>query len=409
MRGCKIFIIISILAFGSILADDSFDILKAMYLSDQQPKEAIKIYQKLYKEKGLKSYLKEAIKVAYNSADEKLDELLKFGESRLEDDEDFWRIKILASLDKKELRGARNAAVRLIDINGSSKNHLLFGVVLSEANDLQNAIKEYKIAYELEKSDVNLLALAEFIDVKLGQRNEAISYLENSRKLNGCSEAVCLALVEIYTQNRQFEKLALVFEGLYDATKNSEYLDKELGVLFMLKHFDNAINLMKKYKYKEDEIPDLYAISGDFDGAIKAANEVYKATLNVVFKAKTAMYRYEKFGNKIDKQNLNEVVNDFEIAVKNSDNAIYQNYYGYILIEHEMDIKRGIELVKMALQKEPDSPYYLDSLAWGFYKLKECKKAYEIMQKAIKFDDKFANTAETKEHEMAIKKCMEQR
>ena len=49
-----------------------------------------------------------------------------------------------------------------------------------------------------------------------------------------------------------------------------------------------------------------------------------------------------------------------------------------------MDIKKGIKLVKEALLKEPNSPFYLDSLAWGYYKIGKCKEAKKIMNKFVK-------------------------
>jgi len=70
-----------------------------------------------------------------------------------------------------------------------------------------------------------------------------------------------------------------------------------------------------------------------------------------------------------------------EQAIKKLDNPLYENYLGYLYIEHNINVSRGIELVKKALEKEPDSPYYLDSLAWGYYKLHKCKDAWKIIHK----------------------------
>ena len=57
------------------------------------------------------------------------------------------------------------------------------------------------------------------------------------------------------------------------------------------------------------------------------------------------------------------------------------------MIDHDMDVKKGISLVKKALEKKPDNGYYLDSLAWGYYKLGEVKKAEKIQEKAIENTD----------------------
>ncbi len=38
---------------------------------------------------------------------------------------------------------------------------------------------------------------------------------------------------------------------------------------------------------------------------------------------------------------------------------------------------------KQALKSKPKSPFYLDSLAWGYYKLKQYKKAYKTMEQVV--------------------------
>ncbi|MDB4257274.1 hypothetical protein N9818_00310, partial [Arcobacteraceae bacterium] len=63
--------------------------------------------------------------------------------------------------------------------------------------------------------------------------------------------------------------------------------------------------------------------------------------------------------------------------------ASYQNYYGYLLIDYNINVQKGINLIKSALKTSPNNVAYLDSLAWGYYKLGECKKAFNIMEKVI--------------------------
>jgi tetratricopeptide (TPR) repeat protein len=103
-----------------------------------------------------------------------------------------------------------------------------------------------------------------------------------------------------------------------------------------------------------------------------------------------------------DKKSLESVIKEFESAIDKSDNPLFLNYYGYILIDHDIDVKKGIKYVKEALKKEPDSPYYLDSLAWGLYKINECKEAKEIMQRVLDM----MKEKEVIEHMNEIKKCL---
>ena len=83
------------------------------------------------------------------------------------------------------------------------------------------------------------------------------------------------------------------------------------------------------------------------------------------------------------------------------------NYLGYILIDHGIDLNNGIKYVDMALKLEPTSIYYLDSKAWGYYKLGKCEKAKKIIDKVIKLDN--SNNTEVKSHFNSITKCMKKR
>lgn len=68
-----------------------------------------------------------------------------------------------------------------------------------------------------------------------------------------------------------------------------------------------------------------------------------------------------------------------------------------------MDINKGIEYVKKALNKAPNNVAYIDSLAWGLYKKKQCKEAYINMKKVV--DAIGLEEEEIKIHWNKIKEC----
>ena len=148
---------------------------------------------------------------------------------------------------------------------------------------------------------------------------------------------------------------------------------------------------------------DIYLSSKNFKEAYKVAKNLYLKTNNVKYLGKMAIYQYE--GAKIkDKKLISSVVKKFEKTVKKSKDPMFLNYYGYLLIDYDIDIKKGIKLVKEALRVEPDSPYYLDSLAWGYYKLGKCKKAKKIMQKVTQM----SQDKEVLKHMKMIEKCIKE-
>ncbi|EDM23709.1 tetratricopeptide repeat protein [Caminibacter mediatlanticus] len=50
-------------------------------------------------------------------------------------------------------------------------------------------------------------------------------------------------------------------------------------------------------------------------------------------------------------------------------------------------VKEGIKYVQKALNLDPTNEEYIDSLAWGYYKLGKCKEAKELID-YVKLKDK---------------------
>ncbi|MFP5257906.1 MAG: tetratricopeptide repeat protein, partial [Acidobacteriota bacterium] len=59
------------------------------------------------------------------------------------------------------------------------------------------------------------------------------------------------------------------------------------------------------------------------------------------------------------------------------------NYLGYSLAEEGRDLERALGMIQKALEKEPDNPFFLDSLAWTLYKLKRLDEALAAIEKAV--------------------------
>lgn len=64
------------------------------------------------------------------------------------------------------------------------------------------------------------------------------------------------------------------------------------------------------------------------------------------------------------------------------DNYNAMNTLGYILVDSETDIDKGIEYIKKALQQDPDNPARLDSMGWAYYKKGDYNLAQTFLRKA---------------------------
>ncbi|MCR8685510.1 tetratricopeptide repeat protein [Campylobacter ureolyticus] len=393
-------------AFDTKSYDESLNVFKALLLEEKDPKDSVSIFTYLYDKTKKPEYLKEVIKILYNYEDfTNLGFYLEKGSVLLKDDDEFLRIKIAYLLSKNSLYEALNLARNLTKIDNSARSFIILGKI-EEVLNLQNeTFKSYKKAYELDENEINFLRYVKVL-LSMKQTDEALKELESYKKENGCSLAVCSMLVDIYRQQNDFDMVVKICEELYEDTKNSKFLDYILSFYITFEEYDKAVDLLKKYDYKNKMLVELYGFLKQNDKAIKLSKEFFKKTNDTEFLALEAMNLYEKNAPNVNQKLLKEILDKFDKSIKDLNNATYENYYGYLLIDHDIDYKKGIEFVKKALLKEPDSPYYLDSLAWGYYKLKECKKADEIMKQiSYKFSD-FLNSSEAKEHFEAINKCL---
>ena len=100
---------------------------------------------------------------------------------------------------------------------------------------------------------------------------------------------------------------------------------------------------------------------------------------------------------------LNEVIFKFDKVLLVTNNHIYENYLAYILIDFNINVSKGVTLVKKALVQEPNNLAYIDTLAWGQYKLKNCKEANKQMKRVV--DEIGLNDEEIKLHWEKIKEC----
>jgi tetratricopeptide (TPR) repeat protein len=75
---------------------------------------------------------------------------------------------------------------------------------------------------------------------------------------------------------------------------------------------------------------------------------------------------------------------DLQKALKLSPNqALTLNYLGYTWIDHNRNLRRGLAMIKKAVQLKPDDGYIVDSLGWAYYRLGNFKQAVHHLERAV--------------------------
>jgi len=378
-------------------------IMYAFMLSQNRDfKGAYGYFVKLYNHTKNIAYLKYAISLSAKL--KKYDDFYKLVEEGLKDYPNSNLLKrelIGYYLYKKEYEKANSLTLELIKKSKTEENYKFAGSVFLNLKNYELSLKAFEKAYSFHYNEDILNNIADILYLFLNRKDEAIAYLETHARLRGCSKKVCFKLIDIYAREKDINGLISVYKRLYKKYKDEKYAKKVVELLMYQGEKKGAVDFLEKNGIDKELLADIYVSMKDFKNAYKVTEELYKKTKDLKYLGRMAIYEYE--GDTVkDKKLLNSVAQKFSKVVRGLDDPLFLNYYGYLLIDHDMDIKKGIKLVKKALKQDPNSPYYLDSLAWGYYKLGKCKEAKKIMDRVFKM----SQDPEVKEHIKAIEKCI---
>ena len=339
---------------------------------------AANLYKKLYRSIHSEEIFIKMIKNLIQA--KKYDEAMKYLQKQLKKhpSKKLYELAATIALAKKEYDKAIFYITKALEIKKDAKDLAFLGSIYLAKKQYELALKYYKSAYTLKPSDELITNIAYIMYFYLDKKNEAIAYLETHIRLYGCAKKTCSTLISLYSLQNSIDGLISTYKRLYETYKEKIYLKKIIELYLYKKDFYHALIWAKKAGDKK-LLLELYRAVKDYEQAYRLALELYQQTKDPNYLAQAAIFEYEKAKVK-DKKLLEDVAKKLEDAIKKVDSPLYENYLGYLYIEHGLKIPRGIELVKKALAKEPDSPYYLDSLAWGYYKLHRCKEALKIIR-----------------------------
>ncbi len=380
----------------ALIALDAYD--------HQDYETASEYFEKLYDISDEKSYILEAIKSAVLLKDyDRIKELLQKAQEKLNDDTAINRYLVAYYIDQKEIQKADKILQKLLLDHPNDQDYELAALVAKAKSDTKKAASLYQKAYSIKHNPHTLLLYANLL-LQENKTDQAIRVLETHTRLYGCQRTICTALIKIYTKNQDLNELGTIYKKLYFKTKAPLYANALLELYGYQKDYNSAISFLKETKFDDTILLDIYTEKKDYQKAYKLAQKLYKKTNDPLFLAKSAVLEYESTSYK-SPQMIKRVLEKFKQSIYKLDEPIYYNYYAYLLIDHDIDIQKGLELVKKALKVEPKSLFYIDTQAWGYYKLHQCKKAYDL----LKPYEKDQSQKEIVEHLEKIKKCIKEK
>lgn len=384
-------------------------IIFALYAKDQGDfNSAISLYEILYKRSSKKEYRDEEIVTMlqygqFNRALKKI-ELYK---SKLEKDEldiNLERMKIAALMGKKSYDEAKVYALELLDKTKEVLDYQQVASIYMIQKRYETALKYLQSAYAINYDEKILDKMAIILYVNLKRKAEAISYLETHIRLNGCSKIICLRLGSFYSEENNVDGMLRVYTMLYDNTKDDKYAQTIIKLYTYKKETILLIRFLQDSRADDLLLLKLYIDTKNYPKIISLSDELYEKEGDIYYLGQSAIFEYEGSKDKNDKKMIYSVIKKLKTVLKNSSDPMYMNYLGYLLIDHDIDLKKGMSYVREALKIEKESPYYLDSLAWGYYKQGKCKKALKLMKKVRVYLGK--DDYEVSSHVKKIKECI---
>ncbi len=344
-------------------------------------KEAIKLYilDKNFKE--LKPFIKEVLK--------------KYPNNR-----DILRYQAAIYIDEHRYKEAKQIIKKLVKEDNDPKDRELLATINLADKHPKDALNYYRQEYKKTLSKESLIKLFDLLYFQLGKKEEAIKTLKSHIDFKGCDEVLCSKLILAYRDQGDVKSIINITKKLYNKNPKQTYVKMLLNLYKFNGDIDGALEFLETSKADNKKLIELYVAKKEYKKALDLAKKLYKESGDIDMLAKMAMMEYEssKIKNKIV---LNSVAQKFDKVVKQVDDPLYDNYYGYLLIDHNIDPDRGIKLVKKALKQNPNSLYYIDSLAWGYYKKRECALAL----KTIEGINNLSELKEIQEHYKKIKAC----
>lgn len=225
------------------------------------------------------------------------------------------------------------------------------------------------------------------------EKDRAIEMLEAVIAENPTRFETYELLGELYLQKGDNERALLNFEQtlLLDGSSAENYL--RLAELYLkLKRPDKAVDTMRQARVKFPDVPQIgisFAVTLSqakrhteamtaFAEAKADAEQNHSELLNAKF--------YLQYGAAAEQAGLIDRAAELlreSIRLDTANAAEARNYLGYMWVDHGKNLDEAGEMIRKALETDPDNGAYLDSLGWFYFKKGEYERALKELSRAL--------------------------
>lgn len=397
--------------FGFNEDDTLIEALNA--IDTQQYSQARDLYLVLYDESGKIEYLRESILVSANLNDPQgtINLIRTYHQKNKTYDLDVE--KVLADSYLK-LGDVQNSIITIEQIKQSEDSPLvqeILGNLYIQTKRFDEALKELKSAYKTNHGESSL---EKIISIYLNTQKTGLAgdLLNTHLEKFGCSQDLCKRSIEFYIKTKQLSRVEKLLKQIEERSPTIQNATNLIAVYAYQKRFDDALKIAKKYPLNRKIILELYAGKQDFQKASDQAMLIYREEKNPEYLILSQIYHFESIQHHATHQEIQKIIKNLKNGIstlqkqdtqKTNIFAIYLNFLGYLMIDYNENIVEGIQYVQKALEIDSKNYEFIDSLAWGYYKLGKCKEAKQEFEKIPQ--EMFQENKEFKKHKDLLSQC----
>lgn len=370
------------------------------------------LYLVLYEESHKMEYFREAILVSslLNDPQGTINLVLAYQKKNKEYDLEIEKVLADSYLRLGDVQNSIAIVESIQKKESTPLVHEILGSLYLQSNRVDDALVQFNEAY---KGDHSERSLENIISIYSNtQNNERIGDLLNTHlEKYGCSQELCKRSIEFYVKTKQISRVEKLLKQIEEKSPTIQNATNLIAVYAYEKKYDEAIEVAKKYPLNRSILLELYVSKGDFALASRQAELIYEESKNYEMLILSQIYYFETIKDNPPKEAILSMVKKLQYAVaeikkqKQAPQSFgeYLNFLGYLMIDYDVDIKKGMEYVKEALAINPNNIEFIDSLAWGYYKLGDCNQAKAEFDKIPKA--KIEELNDLKNHQKALLEC----
>ena len=219
---------------------------------------------------------------------------------------------------------------------------------------------------------------------ELGQYDKATATFDEAHKLVPADTTITTYLAQANLSAKKYAAaIDVARKARADNADDLRLARIEAQALRQSGKADEAVNVLQEFAKRQNK-PESYVALAQIYSETKRGADALKVLQEAQAKFPGNTTIGFELGAVFDKQKkFADAEAAFrQILVKEPDNAPALNYIGYMLAERGERLTESVDLLKKALELEPDNGSYLDSLGWAYYKSDKLPLALDNLQRA---------------------------